>query len=59
MSQKDKFVRLFGPTSVAVVVLLFLIIIGNMQSFQYYFFGIVFFAWDAYDKKKKEKEVKK
>ncbi len=59
MSQRDKFVRLFGPTSVVVVVLLFLDNYRQYAIVPVLLFWIIFFAWDAFDKKKKEKEVKK
>lgn len=59
MSQRDKFVRLFGPTFLAVVVLLLLDNYRQYAIVPVLLFWIAFFAWDAFDKKKKEKEVKK
>lgn len=56
MSQKDKFTRLFGPTFLAVVLLL---VFDNYRQYAIVpvlLFWIIFFTWDAIDKKKKEKE---
>ena len=59
MSEKDKFVRLFGPTFLAVVVLLLLDNYRQYAIVPVLLFWIAFFAWNAFDKKKKEKDVKK
>ena len=56
MNQKDKFTRLFGPTFLAVVILLVLDHYRQYAIFPVLLFWIAFFAWDAFDKKKKEKE---
>lgn len=56
MDQKKKFTILFGPTFLAVVILLVLDNYRQYAIFPVLLFWIVFFAWDSFDKKKKEKE---
>lgn len=59
MSQKDKFIRLFGPTFLAVIILLVLDNYRQYAIIPVLLFWIAFFSWDAIDKKKKEKEDSK
>ena len=56
MSQKDKFVRLYGPTSVVIIILLLLDNFRQYAIVPVLLFWINFFAWDAFGKKKKEKK---
>lgn len=56
MSQREKFIKLFGPTFLAVVILLMLDHYRQYAIVPVVLFWIIFFAWDSYDKKKKEKK---
>lgn len=59
MSQRDKFVRLFGPAFLAIVILLMLDNYRQYAIVPVLLFWIAFFAWEALDKKKKNKDKKK
>ncbi len=59
MSQKEKFMKLFGPAFLAIIILLFLEDYRQYAIVPVLLFWVAFFAWDAIDKKKKQKEEKK
>lgn len=59
MSQRDKFIRLFGPTFLAVMILLLMDHYRQYAIIPVALFWIVFFVWDAIDKKKSGKEKNK
>ena len=59
MSQRDKFVRLFGPAFLAILILLMLDNYRQYAIVPVLLFWIAFFAWEALDKKKQKKEPKK
>ena len=58
MSQKDKFIRLFGPAFLAIIILLMLENYRQYAIVPVLLFWIAFFVWDAIDKKKKKKRSK-
>lgn len=58
-SQKDKFVKLFGPTFLAIVILLMLDNYRQYAIVPVLLFWIAFFAWDSFDKRKQEKANRK
>ncbi|AZV44664.1 MULTISPECIES: hypothetical protein [Peribacillus] len=57
--QKKKFIFLFGPAFLAIVILLILDNYRQYAIVPVLLFWILFFSWDAFDKRKKEKEDSK